>query len=303
MNLRQDVLTSGILIAALSISVASGADRPPRVPTDLIDQFAANVPAPAEKAGVGIGLALRDGRLYVFRVLPGSPAALCGSIHAGDRLVAVGQGNQPTVDVSRMSINKAVSLLRGQKGTPVILTMIPAGKADADAIVITLIRGVIKELNVFGDGRPLPPGTKAPGFEAILLPGGGKYALKESRGKIVVVEFWASWCAPCLGLLDHFQELTKQHPQYANRVQFVAIGVDEDKERALHCFQGRGKSWSGLTVVWAGPQLLKLFHIGGLPGIYLLDRQGAVIAADPKLDLPTAIEKALTAASDAHRPK
>ena len=160
--------------------------------SDLIDQFATK--AGAGGAGRrGDWPARRDGRLYVFRVLPGSPAALSGSIHAGDRLVAVGQGNQPAVDVSRMSINKAVLLIRGQKGTPVVLTMIPAGKADADAIVVPLIRGVIKELNVFGDGRPLPPGTSAPDFEAILLPGRGKYALKESRGKIVVVEFWASW--------------------------------------------------------------------------------------------------------------
>ena len=131
--------------------------------------------------------ARRDGRLYVFRVLPGSPAALSGNIHAGDRLVAVGQGNQPAVDVNRMSINKAVLLIRGQKGTLGHPHDDPGGKGRRGRHRRPLIRGVIKELNVFGDGRPLPPGTKSPDFEAILLP-----AAASMRSRRVAARSWLS---------------------------------------------------------------------------------------------------------------
>jgi thiol-disulfide isomerase/thioredoxin len=288
-------LVLAIAVAAFPLGMASGADRAPRPLTDLIDRFDKNAPVPSEEAGVGLALARRDGRLVVFRILPGTPAAVSGKVHVGDRLIAVGQGNQPAVDVKGMSIAKAVPLIRGTKGTLVVLTIIPTGKTEADAVAVPLTRGVIKELNLFGDGRVLPPGTKAPNFEAIVLPGGGKYELKSSLGKVVVVEFWASWCAPCHELLDHLQDLRKQHPEWKDRVEFVAIAIDEDKETALRCFQARGKGWSDLTVVWAGPQIPKPFHIASFPGMYLLNRQQTVLATDPKADLAVTINKALAA--------
>jgi thiol-disulfide isomerase/thioredoxin len=290
-------LRLGLVIAALPVGPGFGQESAPRGPLDLIGRFDTKTSPTVEQAGVGIAWTHRDGRLFVGRVLPGTPAAMSGQVHVGDRLVAVGQGSQPPVDVKGMSISQAVPLIRGTKGTLVILTLVPAGKPDADAIVVPLLRGVIKELNLFGDGQRIPPGTKVPEFEAVLMRGGGKYELKSSLGKIVVLEFWASWCGPCLKQLDHVQDLTKRHPEWKGRVQFVAIGIDEEQEKASRCLQVRGENWSGLTVVWTRPQVLKAFHVSGLPGLYLLDRQGRVLATDPSVDLAVTINKVLEAGS------
>ena len=231
---------AAVLFAVLTVGQVVGADGPPRRSTDLIDRFEPNDRSGTEQAGVGVALARRDGQLFVGRVLPGTPAVRSGKLHEGDRLVAVGQGGQPPIDAKEMSINRVVPLIRGTKGTVVILTIVPAGRTEADAIAVPLTRGVIKELNLFGDGRLIPPGKMAPDFDAVLLPGGGKYQLKDSLGRIVVLEFWASWCGPCLKGVDHLQDLRKQHPEWKDRVQLVGVGIDEEEKTAARSFKERG---------------------------------------------------------------
>jgi thiol-disulfide isomerase/thioredoxin len=265
----------------------------------LIDRFEANSRSGTEQAGVGVAWARRNGQLFVARVLPDTPAAQSGKVREGDRLVAVGQGSQPPVDVKGMSINQVVPMIRGTNGTVVTLTIIPAGKAEADAVVVPLRRAVMKELNFFGDGHLIPLGTKAPGFDAVLLSGSGKYQLKSDRGRIVVLEFWASWCGPCLKGVDHLQDLREQHPEWKDHVQFVAVGIDDEREAALRCFKQRGERWTNIRVVWAGPRALKLFHVAHFPGSYVLDERGTVVATDFQTDLSTVINKALSGASSA----
>jgi carboxyl-terminal processing protease len=93
--------------------------------------------------GIGAELMTDDGYCKIRRLLPGGPAIKSKQFKANDRIVAVAQSNQPPVDVVEMSLNKAVQLIRGPKGTEVRLTVIPA---DADAStrkVISVIRDEI----------------------------------------------------------------------------------------------------------------------------------------------------------------
>ena len=93
--------------------------------------------------GIGAELGSEDGYCTINRLLPGGPAVKSKKIHEKDRIIAVAQSNQPPVDVVDMSLNKAVQLIRGPKGTEVRLTIIPAGADFASRKVITLIRDEI----------------------------------------------------------------------------------------------------------------------------------------------------------------
>jgi thiol-disulfide isomerase/thioredoxin len=285
---------AGSLLVVLTIGQLHGADPQPRSDSPLIDRFEANARSPTEQAGIGVSLARRDGRLFVGRVLPDTPAARSGEIHAGDRLIAIAQQNQQPVDVQGMRIEKVVPLIRGPKGTAVTLTIIPAGKADNHAVVVLLIRGTVKELNRFGDGRYIPLRTQAPDLNAMALANGAPFELKRSRGKIVVLDFWESGCGPCLKELDQLQTWRDQHPEWQNHVQLLAVGVDDEQKVAARCVKERGRGWTRIDVVWAGPEALKSFHIGGLPTVYVVDTMGQVVAADHWVDLPTVLKKALT---------
>ncbi|HWW00248.1 MAG TPA: carboxy terminal-processing peptidase, partial [Candidatus Acidoferrum sp.] len=94
--------------------------------------------------GIGAELMSEDGYCVIHRLLPGGPAAKGKVIKENDRIIAVAQSNQPPVDVVDMSLNKAVQLIRGPKGTEVRLTIIPAGADSSARKTITLVRDEIK---------------------------------------------------------------------------------------------------------------------------------------------------------------
>jgi carboxyl-terminal processing protease len=93
--------------------------------------------------GIGAELRSEDGYCSINRLLPGGPATKSNKIKEKDRIVAVGQSNQPPVDVVDMNLSKAVQLIRGPKGTEVRLTIIPAGADMSVRKEVTLIRDEI----------------------------------------------------------------------------------------------------------------------------------------------------------------
>lgn len=94
--------------------------------------------------GIGAELMSEDGYCTIHRILPNGPAEKSKKVAVNDRIIAVGQSNQPPVDVVDMSLNKAVQLIRGPKGTEVRLTVIPAGADSSARKTVTLVRDEIK---------------------------------------------------------------------------------------------------------------------------------------------------------------
>jgi carboxyl-terminal processing protease len=107
-----------------------------------LDQFAMTMNL--SLFGIGAELMLsEDGYCTIRRLLAGGPAIKSKKIKENDRIVAVAQGDQPPVDVIDMSLNKAVQLIRGPKGTEVRLTIIPAGAENSARSVVSIIRDEI----------------------------------------------------------------------------------------------------------------------------------------------------------------
>ncbi len=96
----------------------------------------------------GIGALLRedDGHIKVVNIIPGSPAAAQGQLHAEDSILAVAEKDGEPLDISSMSIREAVSYIRGPKGTEVRLTI---ARPDGSRLVIPIIRDVVKLEDTF----------------------------------------------------------------------------------------------------------------------------------------------------------
>ena len=75
--------------------------------------------------GIGALLGTEDGAAKVERVIPGGPADRDGRLKAGDKIIAVAQSNAPPVDILHWPLYKTVRLIRGEKGSTVVLTVIP----------------------------------------------------------------------------------------------------------------------------------------------------------------------------------
>jgi carboxyl-terminal processing protease len=96
-------------------------------------------------SGIGATLQWDDGYTKIVSMVPGGPAALSKQLHPNDKIVAVAQGNGEAVDVVEMRLNKVVQLIRGKRGTPVTLTVIPADSTAGSARkTFTIIRDEIK---------------------------------------------------------------------------------------------------------------------------------------------------------------
>lgn len=95
--------------------------------------------------GIGAMLSNEDGAAKVERLIPGGPAEMDGRLKPGDKIIAVAQGDEEPVDVLHWPLYKTVRLIRGEKGSKVVLTIIPAsdpGGATLD--LIDLIRDEVK---------------------------------------------------------------------------------------------------------------------------------------------------------------
>ena len=125
---------------------------------------------------VGIGASLRsiDGYCKIMELIAGGPAARCGQLKAGDRIVGVAQkeGDEFT-DLIDLPLPQAVELIRGKKGTPVFLNIIPADAAD-DSVrkTLTIVREEIKLEDQQAKAQiiDLPAGDKTQRIGVIDLP-------------------------------------------------------------------------------------------------------------------------------------
>ncbi|MEA2068754.1 MAG: carboxy terminal-processing peptidase [Verrucomicrobiota bacterium] len=96
---------------------------------------------------VGIGAMLRpdDGTAKIVRVIPGGPAERDGRLKAGDKIIAVSQGDEAPVSILHWPLYKAVRLIRGEKDTTVVLTVIPASdRSGTRTKKIDLVRDEVK---------------------------------------------------------------------------------------------------------------------------------------------------------------
>jgi carboxyl-terminal processing protease len=95
--------------------------------------------------GIGALLSSEDGAAKVERLIPGGPAERDGRLKPGDKIIAVAQGDEPPVDILHWPLSRAVRLIRGEKGSKVVLTVIPASDSTGSEItVIDLIRDEVK---------------------------------------------------------------------------------------------------------------------------------------------------------------
>ena len=117
-------------------------------------------------------------------------------------------------------------------------------------------------------GKPMPTVPPAPNFEAAKPP----VDIQSHRGKVLYVDFWASWCVPCRTSMPALEEL---HKKYAAR-GLVVIGVNKDDritdaQRFLQRYPA-----TFMQATDADERVVKAFLVGAMPSGYLIDRKGIV---------------------------
>lgn len=120
--------------------------------------------------------------------------------------------------------------------------------------------------------RAVGVGDAAPQFRGRDLAGKGTRALADYRGKVIYLDFWASWCPPCLVSLPELDALRKEFP--SADFQVLAVNVDKEPAKALHFLEKRPVGYPSLS----DPEgrLPAQFGIETMPTSFLIDRKGVV---------------------------
>jgi peroxiredoxin len=137
---------------------------------------------------------------------------------------------------------------------------------------------------------PLAAGTAAPQFTRPDL-SGKPVSLSGLRGKLVLVDFWASWCPPCIIEVPHLIALKKRH---AGKLEIVGVSMDDDvasarEVAARHPFNyplvmgdvALGKSFGGVL---------------GLPALFLIGSDGKMVQSWRGEIRPEVLDQAVAAA-------
>jgi thiol-disulfide isomerase/thioredoxin len=230
-----------------------------------------------ELGGIGVVLGVKGTNIVVRSVLPDSPAAAQKSIHAGDQIMAVAHDKEPAVQVQSGNLKQALDLIRGPKGTTVRLTIVPLGEDESQGRVVSFVRSELK--SHWGDGVLLTNGTKAPDIEMVVLANGTSERLSNYAGKIVVLEFWASWCGPCQKAMAELQSYSGEHPDWKDKVVLIAASADDNEAAATKHLKAKG--WGQTHNVWIRTDVMKAYHVDGIPRAYVIDRRGTIMAAGP----------------------
>jgi thiol-disulfide isomerase/thioredoxin len=118
----------------------------------------------------------------------------------------------------------------------------------------------------------LEAGDVAPGFRAPRLDGNGTLALADLHGKVVFVDFWASWCAPCQKSMPQLDALAKEFP--AERFALIGVNLDKDATAAKKALGKRPVGYPSVSDPAGG--LPARFGLETMPTAYLIDGEGVI---------------------------
>lgn len=128
----------------------------------------------------------------------------------------------------------------------------------------------------YANGASLAKGNPSPDFKMTDI-NGKEYTLADFKGKVVYIDVWATWCAPCQGELPHLKEL--QQMFQGTNVRFISMSIDKDK--AAWEKQVKEEKLGGIQL-YAGPesQFCTDYKIQGIPHFILIDKEGKIIEAN-----------------------
>ncbi|MCS7239663.1 MAG: thioredoxin-like domain-containing protein [Candidatus Bipolaricaulota bacterium] len=122
---------------------------------------------------------------------------------------------------------------------------------------------------------PLIPGSPAPNFFFRDFLTGQELSLRDLRGRVVLLDFWATWCPPCMASLPEVKKVYEEF--HTQGFEIVGISLDESREDLERILKDYGISW---LVAFEGKRwdnaLANLYRVSQIPTTYLLDKAGTI---------------------------
>ena len=146
-------------------------------------------------------------------------------------------------------------------------------RATKTAVALLGAGALLYGILVFRSGSNTPV-TPAPA-PALTLPDltGKPVSLSDYKGKVVLVDFWATWCDPCLAEMPDLKEV---HEKYKDRgFAILGVSVDEDGPEAVAAFARENSV--PYQLLWAGAKRIAGWDVPGVPSAFLIRPDGSLV--------------------------
>lgn len=122
----------------------------------------------------------------------------------------------------------------------------------------------------------LQPGVVFPDFNEKDL-AGEPLSVGKFKGKVVLVDFWATWCGPCVGELPNV--LAAYHKYHSKGFEIIGVSLDKDENTLKNFIKEKGMVWPQYFdgKVWEN-KLGQKYGINSIPATFLLDQNGKIVA-------------------------
>ncbi len=221
---------------------------------------------------------------------------LADELKAFDTTLATHQGEK-TDDVAQILFMKAMLYVQifedSEKGAEIVKQVkadypeTQAGK-NADKVIAS----IAKQADANKVQKELAVGKVFPDFDEKDL-NGKPLSIANFKGKIVLIDFWATWCGPCVGELPNVLKTYEKH--HGEGFEVIGISLDQDKGKLTSFIAEKKMPWAqyfdGLG--WQS-KLGQKYGINSIPATYLLDKEGKIIAKNVRGEaLDAAVAKAV----------
>jgi len=139
--------------------------------------------------------------------------------------------------------------------------------------VLTINNALRKPVNGVQTASPATQRPDAPSLMLALQPGTAAIPLSSLKGKVVLLDFWATWCGPCKESIPDLENLYKKY--HDRGLEVVGISVDKSPEDVPAMVAQLGMTY---PVVMATdiPDIREKFKFTGIPQLYIIDRKGRI---------------------------
>lgn len=124
--------------------------------------------------------------------------------------------------------------------------------------------------------NPTAIGEIAPLFEG-PTPTGDRLALESLRGKVTIIDFWASWCRPCR--IENPNLVRLYNRMHDKGLEIIGVSLDRNKASWERAIADDGLTWNHVSNLqyWSDP-IAQLYSVRAIPAAFVLDRDGRIVA-------------------------
>ena len=149
-------------------------------------------------------------------------------------------------------------------------------------VVMTAVFGIALAIKLRPQLNPVEIGSKAPEFTATDLRANKPATIADYRGKVVLVNIWATWCPPCRAEMPSMEKLYKKLPGTDFRIAAVSVDGDAFHPEGSEPPSGIMAFANNLGLTFdilhdPSGDIRKAYDIFGVPESYLIDRDGVIV--------------------------